>query len=191
MNNVSHLSFQLKSSKRNETGKAPIYARLTVNEVRTEFSIKRSIEPEKWINKAGIAKAKSEEIKNLNATIVTIRTKIFQHYNRLIESDKMITAEAIKNSYFGTTEQSKTIKEVFEYHNMQMKTLIGKGFASVTYDRYCTSLRHTLEFIEYKYKVLDFPIKNIDHHFITEFQYFLKVVRKCSHNTAIKYLTNF
>ena len=96
MNNVSHLSFQLKSFKRNETGKAPIYARLTVNEVRTEFSIKRSIGPEKWINKAGIAKAKSEEIKNLNASIVTIRTKIFQHYNRLIESDKMITAEAIK-----------------------------------------------------------------------------------------------
>ena len=37
----------------------------------------------------------------------------------------------------------------------------------------------------------DFPIKNIDHEFITEYEYFLKVVCKCAHNTAIKYLTNF
>lgn len=191
MNNAMHLSFQVKSSKKNGNGQAPIYVRITINDVRTEFSTKRFIEPEKWINKAGLAKGNSEEIKNLNATIVAIRTKIFQHYNRLIETDKVITAEAIKNSYFGITEQSKTIKEVFEYHNMQMKSLIGKDFASGTYDRYCTSLRHTLEFIEYRYKVLDFPIRSIDHQFITEFEYFLKVVRKCSHNTAIKYLTNF
>ena len=191
MNNAMHLSFQVKSAKKNEHGQAPIYVRLTINEVRTEFSIKRFIEPVKWNNQAGIAKGNSEEIRNLNATIVAVRTKLFLHYNRLLESDKFISAEAVKNSYFGLTEKSKTIKEVFEYHNSQMKTLIGKDFASGTYDRYCTSLRHTLEFIEYKYKLSDFPIKNIDHEFITEYEYFLKVVRKCAHNTAIKYLTNF
>ncbi|MEI2822053.1 MAG: hypothetical protein V9F02_01245 [Chitinophagaceae bacterium] len=38
MNNAMHLSFQVKSSKKNEFGKAPIYARITINEVRTEFS---------------------------------------------------------------------------------------------------------------------------------------------------------
>ena len=191
MNNALHLSFQAKFSKKNESGKVPIYVRLTINDVRTEFSIKCFIEPEKWIIKAGIAKGNSEDIKIVNATIIAIRTKIFQHYNRLIETDKSISAETLKNSYFGITEKSKTIKEVFEYHNSQMKTLIGKDFASGTYDRYCTSLRHTLEFIEYKYSVTDFPIKSIDHEFITEYEYFLKVVRKCAHNTAIKYLTNF
>ncbi len=113
MNNSLHLSFQVKSSKTNEFGKAPIYARLTINEVRTEFSIKRFIEPEKWINKASIAKGNTEEIKNLNATIVAIRTKIFQHYNRLIENDIHISVETVKNSYFGITEKSKTIVEDF------------------------------------------------------------------------------
>ena len=53
MNNSMCLSFQVKASKKNEFGQAPIYARITINEVRTEFSIKRFIEPEKWINKAG------------------------------------------------------------------------------------------------------------------------------------------
>lgn len=191
MNNVMHLSFQVKSSKKNEFGKAPIYARITINEVRTEFSLKRFIEPDKWINKASIAKGNTEEIRTLNAHILTIRTALFQHYNRLLETGKTITAEAVKNSYFGITEKSKTIMEVFQYHNDQMKSLIGKEYSFGTHERYATALNHTKEFLEYKYNVSDYPIKHVNHEFITEYEYFLKAIRKCSHNTAIKYLTNF
>lgn len=191
MNNAMHLSFQVKSSKKNEFGKAPIYARMTINEVRTEFSLKRFIEPDKWINKAGIAKGNTEEIRALNAHIMAVRTALFQHYNRLLETGKAITADTVKNSYFGITEKSKTIVEVFEYHNSQMKSLIGKEYSFGTHERYVTALNHTKEFIEYKYNVSDYPIKQVNHEFITEYEYFLKAVRKCSHNTAIKYLTNF
>ncbi|HRH50737.1 MAG TPA: site-specific integrase [Panacibacter sp.] len=191
MNNAMHLSFQVKSSKKNEFGKAPIYARITINEVRTEFSLKRFIEPDKWINKAGIAKGNTEEIRALNAHIMAVRTALFQHYNRLLETGKAITADTVKNSYFGITEKSKTIMEVFQYHNDQMKSLIGKEYSFGTHERYATALSHTKEFIEYKYNVSDFPIKQVNHEFITEYEYFLKAVRKCSHNTAIKYLTNF
>ena len=191
MNNSMCLSFQVKASKKNEFGQAPIYARITINEVRTEFSIKRFIEPEKWINKAGIAKGNTEDIRSLNAHIASVRTKLFQHYNRLLDSDKAITAEVVKNSYFGITEKSKTIVEVFEYHNSQMKSLIGKDYAEGTYERYCTALKHTKEFLQFKYRVSDFAIKQINHEFITEFEYFLKTVHSCSHNTAMKYITNF
>ncbi|MBS0647217.1 MAG: site-specific integrase [Verrucomicrobia bacterium] len=191
MNNAMHLSFQVKSSKKNEFGKAPIYARITINELRTEFSLKRFIEPDKWINKAGIAKGNTEEIRALNAHIMAVRTALFQHYNRLLETGKAITADTVKNSYFGITEKSKTIMEVFQYHNDQMKSLIGKEYSFGTHERYATALNHTKEFIEYKYNVSDFPIKQVNHEFITEYEYFLKAVRKCSHNTAIKYLTNF
>lgn len=186
-----HLSFQVKSAKKNEFGLAPIYARITINEVRTEFSIKRLIEPGKWVNKAGYAKGNSEEIKTLNAHIASVRTQLHQHYNKLHEAGKTITTEAVKNSYFGITEKSKTIIEVFQYHNDQMKSLIGKEYSFGTHERYATALHHTKEFIEYKYNVSDFPIRQINHEFITEYEYYLKAIRKCSHNTAIKYLTNF
>lgn len=191
MNNAMHLSFQVKSSKKNEFGKAPIYTRITINEVRTEFSLKRFIEPEKWINKAGIAKGNTEEIKALNAHIMAVRTALFQHYNRLLEAGSRITAERVKNSYFGISEKSKTIIEVFENHNKQMQSLIGKDYSFRTYERYTTALNHTKEFIRHKYNISDFPIKQVNHEFITEYEYFLKMVRKCSHNTALKYLTNF
>lgn len=191
MNNSMSLSFQVKSSKMNEFGKAPIYARITINEVRTEFSTKRFIEPDKWINKAGVAKGNSEEIRNLNAYVLAVRSKLFQYYNRMLEGDKNITAEAVKNAYFGILEKGKTIVEVFDYHNQQMKSLIDKDFATGTYERYCTALSHTKEFLKYKYRISDMQIKQVNHEFITEFEYFLKTVRKCSHNTAMKYITNF
>ncbi|WP_339664486.1 site-specific integrase, partial [Maribacter arcticus] len=31
----------------------------------------------------------------------------------------------------------------------------------------------------------------MDHKFITGFEYYLKMTRKCAHNSAIKYITNF
>ena len=47
MNNAMHLSFQVKPAKKNENGQAPFYVKLTINEIRTEFSIERFIEPKK------------------------------------------------------------------------------------------------------------------------------------------------
>ena len=34
-------------------------------------------------------------------------------------------------------------------------------------------------------------VQHVDHAFISGFEYYLKTKRKCSHNTAIKYVVNF
>ena len=93
MNNQMHLTFQLKTSKVDEQGKAPIYSRITINGLRTEFSIKRSIEPTKWINKAGVVKGSTEEARSINSHISTVRSKLFHHYNHLLETGKHVTPE--------------------------------------------------------------------------------------------------
>lgn len=186
-----HLSFQLKKSKADETGKAPIYARITIDGLRSEFSIKRNVDPEKWLSSAGVVKGTTEESKSINAFLATVRLKLNEHYRLLMEANKTITPETIKNAYLGITEKGKSIIEVFEYHNKQVKELLDKDFSFGTYERYCTALSHTQEFIQWKYNVSDLEIKKINYEFITEFEYYLKTVRKCAHNTAIKYITNF
>ncbi|MDX1470749.1 MAG: site-specific integrase, partial [Flavobacteriaceae bacterium] len=35
------------------------------------------------------------------------------------------------------------------------------------------------------------PMNEINHQFITKFEYFLKTKRKCNHNSALKYVNNF
>ena len=191
MNNPMHLSFQLKTSKADALGKSPIYARITISGLRTEFSLKRSVEASRWLSHAGVVKGSNEDSKSINAFLSTVRLKLNEHYRLLLEANKSITPEVIKNAYLGIRERGKTVLEVFRYHNTQVSSLLDKDFSQGTYERYCTALKHTEDFIQWKYKVADLEIKFVTYEFITEFEYYLKTVRKCGHNTAIKYITNF
>ncbi|MGI8951663.1 MAG: phage integrase SAM-like domain-containing protein [Chitinophagaceae bacterium] len=42
-----------------------------------------------------------------------------------------------------------------------------------------------------RYKVSDIDIAKLDYDFISEYEFWLKSVRKCDHNTTKKYLSNF
>ena len=191
MNNSILISFILKKSKTDSNGKAPIYARITLNGQRSEFSIKRFIEPTKWLSTTGGAKGNTDEIKALNSNISTIKSRLLTHYNNLMSVNQVVTAEEVKNSYFGITDKGKMLIDVFQNHNKQVKALIGKDFAIGTYERYCTAMKHCKDFLEYKYKLSDIPVKDINFEFINEYEYYLKTVRNCNHNSAIKYITNF
>ncbi len=63
--------------------------------------------------------------------------------------------------------------------------------AADTVQRYKTSYKHTEEFIAHQYHVSDLNIEQLDHKFITDYEFYLKTVRNCSNNTTIKYLKNF
>lgn len=81
--------------------------------------------------------------------------------------------------------------EIFKNHNSQMASLVGREYAPGTLQRYETSLRHTQSFLKWKYKVADFEISKLDFEFISDYEFWLKSIRKCDHNTTIKYLSNF
>ncbi|MBP6756588.1 MAG: site-specific integrase, partial [Bacteroidia bacterium] len=58
-------------------------------------------------------------------------------------------------------------------------------------ERYTTSLKHTIEFMQWKYNRSDIDITKIDHAFVTDYEFWLRSVRNCSNNTAVKYIKNF
>jgi len=91
----------------------------------------------------------------------------------------------------GEQERPRMLIPIFYDHNSKVKSLVGQEFAAGTLERYETSLKHTKEFIEWKYFITDIDIKKIDHAFITEYEYYLRSVRKCANNTAVKYIKNF
>lgn len=62
----------------------------------------------------------------------------------------------------------------------------GNGMSSATVERYETSYKHTAEFIDLVYSKKDIPITDVDHKFITDYEFYLRTERKCSHNTAVK-----
>ncbi|WP_286778931.1 MULTISPECIES: Arm DNA-binding domain-containing protein [Sphingobacterium] len=67
--------FYLKKQKTTAQGKAPIYARVTVNGKRTEISVKRSVVVSGWDAKKGLAKGSREETAELNRFLARFQGK--------------------------------------------------------------------------------------------------------------------
>jgi site-specific recombinase XerD len=191
MKNSFSLLFYIKRSKVDSNGKCNVYARITVSGKRSEFSIRHKIDINKWNSKAGRAKGFSIETRELNHFINSIDLKIYEIYQRLVYEEKKISSEIIKDIYFGKQENYKMLLKIFQDHNDKVDSLVGKDFAIGTAERYRTTRKHVSDYIRLEYNIDDIPVKDVNHKFITGLEYYLKNERNCSHNTAIKYITNF
>ncbi|MDB5262909.1 MAG: site-specific recombinase XerD, partial [Adhaeribacter sp.] len=185
------LFFFLKQPKNYTTGPKYVYLRLTIDGAAREISTKRLWEPSRWSVEAGRASGSKEDAKFLNQYLEILRNKVHEARRSLIEADKPVTAETLKQVLTGREENRRMVMVVFQQHNQQMEALVGREFAPGTLERYRTSLSHTRSFMLWKYGVADMAIEHLNYEFISEYAFWLKSVRHCSHNTTMKYLSNF
>jgi site-specific recombinase XerD len=185
------LHFYAKSTKANAAGQFPIYIRITIDGKRLEFSTKKFVEAAKWSPELSRMKGNSEDARSLNEYLDLMKSKIFDVQMKLIHANEKITSEVFKNELFGITENKRMLIPIFKDHNNKIKELVGKEYAPGTLERYNTSLKHTKDFLEWKFKITDIEISKIDHAFITEYEFYLRSVRNCCNNTAVKYIKNF
>lgn len=190
MKNSFTTLFFIKKSKADSQGKANIYLRITVNGRRSEISIKRKIKIDRWNSGTNRSKGYSEEALKINQYLDIIQNKIFKIHQNFIEKEWPFTAELIRKYYLGENENNKMLLEIFEIHNKQMEKLVNKEFAKATFIKYETTKSHLKNYIIATYCLNDIPVGEVNHKFITGFEYYLKTDRNCSHNTAIKYVTN-
>ncbi|XMO85923.1 site-specific integrase [Algibacter sp. AS12] len=169
----------------------PIYLRITVNGKRSEFSIKRKVLLTKWNSEAGKVRGTTADVRELNRYMDAIKVKVYKIQETLSENKQLISSEIIKNIYLGKNIKHKMLLEIFQDHNDKIARLVGKEFASGTIERYKTAKKHVSDYINLEYNLNDIPVKEVNHKFISGFEYYLKTKRKCAHNTAIKYVTNF
>ena len=185
------LLFYLRKYKADRVGRSIIYVRITVNGQRAEFSTGRKVHPSKWDPAYGKVLGFSLEVRQLNAQLEKIKTDLYKHADRLKDKEQNLTAVSLKDAYLGLDRPVKMILEIFQEHNDRVNKLVGQDFAAGTAERYRTAKSHLADYIQYEYRKKDFPVTQIDHAFITGFEYYLKTQRKCSHNSAIKYVVNF
>ncbi|MCK0145271.1 site-specific integrase [Arenibacter sp. F26102] len=183
--------FYPRRSDIDQNGNAPIYLRITVNGKRSEISIKRKVLISKWNSEAGKIRGTTTDVRELNRYMDAIRSRIYSIQGQLTDKQEIITAEKIKNIYQGKVIKQKMLIEIFLAHNNKIEKLVGKEFAPGTIERYKTAKKHVSDYIKKEYNLTDIPVKDVDNRFITGLEYYLKTERKCAHNTAIKYVTNF
>ncbi|RKR82873.1 site-specific recombinase XerD [Mucilaginibacter gracilis] len=169
-NNTFGVTFYLKKQKTTQSGKSPIYARITVNGKRIEISVKRSIEENNWNATKGMAKGSREEIIKMNKYLDQFKAGIIDSYQQLLLQKKFITAELLKEKVTGGDQAEFTLCKLMEYHNSDQGQLLELG----TMKNYYTTQKYIKEFVKERFKTSDKYLSELSYKFITDFEYFLR-----------------
>jgi len=189
MQDLLSILFFIKRNKVDKKGLVPIYMRITYSGKRTEISTMRKIQSLRWSTDGNQVKGNSPEAKLINRNLDIMKNKIYDIFQRRLDSGDDLTSEILKDEYLGNVELKKDIIEMFEEHNSRMKKLVGKDYSFRTLQRYETTKKHISSFILFNFKSKNYSVKDIDTKFINSFIYYLKTELDLSHNSSLKYLS--
>ena len=111
------LFFFLKQPKNQKIAERYVYLRITVDGISKELSTKRLWAKSRWSQAAGRAIGTKEDVRALNAYLDVLSNQIYQAKLKLIESQKPVTAESLKNLMNGEGENKRMILDAFKHHN--------------------------------------------------------------------------
>ena len=188
MRNTFKVLFFVKRAAVKKSGKAPIIARITIDQDKIQFHTKLEVAPDQWDVPRGKATGRSPEAQQINSLLDDIRMAVQKQYHSLLATDGYVTAERVRDAYLGKTEKTRTILEFFAQHNEQYLQKVKMDPTNKTYWRYELTRRRLEEFIKYKYSVSDIPLKDINVLFVENFLLFNENVHGCNHNTAMKFV---
>jgi site-specific recombinase XerD len=152
--------------------KALIYARITVNGVRTEISLKEQIKVADWNSEKGILKSKSVEAKKMNEYIDNVRFRIKEKYRMLETREQLITPEAIKKAYFGVQIElkGKKLNQLLDYYKKIWEAKLKKG----GFKNYKTTIQYARLFLSAEYESGDIYLSQVNMQLATEFEHYIR-----------------
>ena len=188
--NTLSVLFIIKKAKLLKNGEAPICMRITVNKRVAEVMIKRSIPVDLWNQKKECSKGKDRVAIELNHYINTVRAKVLQIHRELEIDNKPITADIIKDCFYGRDKVQRSLLEMYAEHNEKCRALIGKEYTESTVTKFDTSINRLKEYIRSCYHRDDIMLAELDGQFIRDFDFWLKTEKHCQNNSALKHLKN-
>ena len=99
--------FFIKKAKLLKNGEASVCMRITVNGVRVENNIRKSIEPALWNQAKECAKGKSRKTYELNLYIEQAKIKLRKLFDELEERNHPVVARILQEKFFGANEEVK------------------------------------------------------------------------------------
>lgn len=191
LENSFGLTFFLKTPRK-KTKMRFIYLRITVDGIPRETSIKHKWDVTRWDQSNERAIGNKEDARTLNHFLDTLQMKVHQCKTECIYNDRMLTSQKIMDYVMDRTAPRTKVLEEFLNHNNELLALVEKGeYALGTHERYAISRKHVKEFVKFKYNLDDMDFRDLDYEFIKDFEFYLKTVKDCNNNTALKYITNF
>ena len=189
-----------KGKMKADTGKCPLYLRITVGNCRSEVSCGKWIVPSKWNPKSQRLVGNSPEANAINGFIKEVGVKLHNIHTSLLRNGELITSEVLKAHLLGKTEKQKTVLEAFDSHLKYN----ANAYSVATAKKYGYCRNHLKNFMYKTYSATDIFLSRVNHSFIKDFQWYLanesqflddvgKMVYKDAneHNSTLKYLKMF
>lgn len=183
-------TFFLKTP-RNKGNIRYVYLRITVDGIPKETSTKRKWDFARWDQNTERAIGNKEDARSLNSFLDSLVAKIYQFKGELMYNDVTISSQKIMDFLQGKVASKSKVLQEFQLHNDEIKALIPQEYAEGTWVRFETTKAHIERFIKFKYNVDDIEFRELNYEFVTDLNFYLRTEKKCSNNTALKYITIF
>ncbi len=115
-----------------------------------------------------------------------IQGNIFTVQKEYVLRNEPITAEQVRSKILHRDEEKQhSLVEVYKYHNSQFEKLVGLEFSYGTLKKFKTAIKSIENFIEWKFNKKDVFLLQVNHKFITDYEFYLKSIQKLQHNSAM------
>lgn len=113
--------FFIKPNKLLQNGDAPIFARISIDNDRTEFGLKKGIVPRLWDSNRKRVKGSSDKAFTINSLLEKYERQITSIYELLAFEGEEPTPRKIQERLLGKKKDRHTILQVFREHNENAK----------------------------------------------------------------------
>ena len=174
MRSTFKLLFYINRQKIKANGCTPIMGRITLDGKISQYSTAIEIDPANWCADTG--RARSD--KDINRKLSELETKAKLAYKKSVDTTGYVSAEIIKNMVTGKAQAKETLQTLFDEHNAEYAKRVGVDRVRKSHTRYLTTRKHIHNFLEYKYRIKDIPLRSLDMQFIHDFHFYLSTVLK-------------
>ncbi len=188
-NQFMSILFWLYTQKTDDSGKAPIYCRITLDGNRTQFSTAKRIEKKYWNSEANKVTNKCPDAVTINEDLETIKGDLRKIYNQLSATNDHVTGDMVKMKFTGKDQEKKTIMDLFKFNHSLWNEKYKQGKAALkTVQRFATVKIKMTRFLQKEYGVADKPLTSINAAFAINFQHYLTIHETLIENTMNIYL---
>ncbi|MBO0320673.1 site-specific integrase [Muricauda sp. CAU 1633] len=159
-------------SARSKNGKAPIYARISVNGKKLNISLKRRIKINYWDPERQRVKNSTIDAKSINQYLDEFYSGLFQSFQQLRIEGKHITPHSVKARFMDEEVENQhfTMRDLVSYHNSNMFPKLHGNTSRL----YLTSQKYIFLFLKTKLKLEDIRLDELNYKFILDFENFLR-----------------
>lgn len=168
------VTFWLSKTKKNAKNLVPVYLRVSYDYANFTKATGIWVRLQDWDKQQMRVRGNSLEADSINTQLEGMKIKVLQITNQLSILGKPFNVHTIKKRLEGNEASQITLMRVCGEQIREMEKLKGKTYAPPTIIKYKNTVLRLKQYLKYKYKRSDIYLYELNYHFMSEFEAFLR-----------------